>query len=137
MAERERKTALMQRVNAAYGNSDLLALLALQLEIEQIDQAALNTISEDRLKRYNKILTEQLAELRAECMAVELTFKMRFDILSDDPLSPERAMHRLQANIRRVRRDIEDLRKDLALFQDIKNMKGWLKQFRTPRGGFF
>ncbi len=36
-AERVRKTELMQRVNEAYSKKDLLQLVALQLEIEQID----------------------------------------------------------------------------------------------------
>ena len=37
IAERERKTALMQQANQAYERNDLLSLLTLQLQIEQID----------------------------------------------------------------------------------------------------
>jgi hypothetical protein len=48
--ERTRKTEIMQRVNAAYTKKDLLRLLELQLEAEQIDQAHMNNIAEDRLK---------------------------------------------------------------------------------------
>ena len=48
--ERTRKTALMQRVNQAYDKNNLLQLLELQLELEHIDQFALNNISDDRLK---------------------------------------------------------------------------------------
>ncbi|MDP5008369.1 MAG: molecular chaperone DnaJ [Glaciimonas sp.] len=54
--ERKRKTALMQRVNIAYGNNDLLTLLELQLECEQIDAAMLGALSEDRLKCSNRDL---------------------------------------------------------------------------------
>jgi hypothetical protein len=61
--ERARKTALMQRVNQAYDKQDLLTLLELQLEIEHIDQAAINSLNEERLTHYNQILKEQLAEL--------------------------------------------------------------------------
>jgi hypothetical protein len=61
--ERERKNALMQRVNQAYSKNSLLQLLELQLELEHIDQSAINNLSEDRLKHYNKILKEQVKEL--------------------------------------------------------------------------
>lgn len=87
--ERERKTALMQKVNVAYGNKDLLQLLELQLEVEQIDQSALDRIPEDRLKHYNKVLTEQSAELQQELDAVEFSFKARFGFHPDDALSPD------------------------------------------------
>jgi len=78
--ERTRKTELMQRVNSAYSNNNLLALLELQLEIEQIDQAAINSISEDRLKHYNKVLKEQSAELQQELDMVEMSFRTYFDL---------------------------------------------------------
>ncbi|MDP3839807.1 MAG: hypothetical protein Q8Q54_12895, partial [Methylococcales bacterium] len=61
--ERERKTKLMQKVNVAYSKKDLLQLLELQLAVEQIDQAHLNNLSEDRLKHFNKVLQEQFTEL--------------------------------------------------------------------------
>jgi hypothetical protein len=44
--ERERKTALMQRANHAYGKNDLLKLLELQLELEHIDQPAYTTLDD-------------------------------------------------------------------------------------------
>ena len=59
--ERERKTALMQRVNQDYARNNLLELMELQLELEHIDQDALKNISQDRLKHYNAIMKEQIA----------------------------------------------------------------------------
>src|SRR3546814_14629934 len=52
--QRQAKTALMQRVNQAYAANDLLALLELQLEIEQIDPSHIANAGEARLKHYNK-----------------------------------------------------------------------------------
>lgn len=48
-AERERKTALMQRANEAYANKNLLQLLELQLELEHIDAAHLANLAPERL----------------------------------------------------------------------------------------
>lgn len=128
-AERVRKTALMQRVNVAYQNKDLLGLLELQLEVEQIDQAAINSISEERLKHYNKVLTEQSSELRNEIDDVAFFFKARFNFSPFEEFSPKQVMHGLQSDINGIQQDIAMLKKDLTSFQNIKNLKAWLKTY--------
>jgi hypothetical protein len=69
-AERARKTALMQRVNVAYGKGDLLELLAIQFQLEQIDPSHPERASEDRLAEYCEVLAEQEAALQAELDAM-------------------------------------------------------------------
>ena len=130
--ERDRKTALMQRVNIAYNNKDLLKLLELQLEVEQIDQAAIDTITEERLKYYNKILAEQSKELRMEVSAVSDFFRIRFNIAPDVSLSPETAISSLEDDIKNIKKDISGLKDDLYLFQDLKNLKKHLKLYKIP-----
>lgn len=63
--EKARKTALMQKVNLAYRERDLLTLLRLQLELQQIDAAQLGLLPESRLARFNEVLQTQYRELRA------------------------------------------------------------------------
>lgn len=128
-SERARKTALMQRVNVAYDNKDLLRLLELQLEVEQIDQNMINSLSEDRLKYYNKILAEQLAELKCEVQNVEFSFRMQFNFSPRERLSQTTIFNFLQADIKLLEQDIAGLRNDLASFQEIKNLKKWLKRY--------
>lgn len=132
--EREKKTALMQRANVAYDNKDLLGLLELQLEIEQINEKALNNITEDRLKHYNKILADQLNELKDEIQAVEFSFGMRFNIPPEEIPLPETAIDELEEDIQDAQDSIASIKSDLALFQDVKNIKTWLKGYRlAPR----
>jgi RNA polymerase-interacting CarD/CdnL/TRCF family regulator len=128
--ERERKTALMQRANLAYEKNNLLQLLELQLELEHIDQTAINNIGEDRLKHYNKILKEQLAELSQEIWHVEGRFRVQFDVDPYENLSPATLMRRLAREIIGVQQSIRDLKKDLRVFEDIKKLKAWLKEIR-------
>jgi flagellar motor protein MotB len=132
-AERDRKTALMQRVNVAYDKRDLLKLLELQLEVEQIDQSMINAISADRLKHYNKVLAEQSAELQQEIDEVEMSFRAGFGFAAHVSLSPAQAMHSLQADIKHIQREIAVLQRDLAALQDIGNLKRWLKSYRISR----
>ena len=128
--ERKRKTALMQRVNEAYEKRDLLQLLKLQLELEHIDQATVNNISEDRLKHYNKILKEQLEELDQEIFHVEGGFMAQFGINPFDSVSPGTIMRDLATEIAGVQHTIRDLKKDVIAFEDIKKVKAWLKKVR-------
>lgn len=128
--ERERKTKLMQRVNQAYDKNNLLQLLELQLELEQIDQAAINNVSEDRLKHYNKILREQLLELQHEILRVESGFTAQAMLDPFASVSPKTVMKNLAAEIANVQRDIRELKRDLLAFEEIHKLKAWLKTLR-------
>jgi len=131
-AERVRKTALMQRVNQAYQKKDLLSLLQLQLEIEQIDQNALDGIAEDRLRHYNKVLTEQLQELQDEVQLHEHQFKQQYNLDPGMRVTPASMMkafvqqkHHLIADTLSLERQLKALASD-----DMKYFKRWLKEQR-------
>ncbi|WMY10950.1 J domain-containing protein [Paraburkholderia phenoliruptrix] len=128
--ERERKTALMQRANQAYARNDLLTLLELQLEMEHIDQGTINDISEGRLKHYNKVLKEQLAELDEEILHIEFGFKESYGIAPFIDVSPGTVLRNLTNDIAAVRQGIRELETDLLVFQDVKQIKSWLKQLK-------
>ncbi len=71
-SERARKTLLMAKVNAAYASNDLLALLTVQMEIEQIDAEHLAGVPDTRLRHYIRVLKEQQQALEAELAALQL-----------------------------------------------------------------
>jgi hypothetical protein len=131
--ERERKTELMQRVNTAYGKKDLLQLLELQLEIEQIDPAHLSGIADNRLKYFNKILKEQLAELEQETHQIEAMFKADLNMPFYLPLSPKQLLAILGNDIRALQADIAEIQDELETFQDPASFKAWLKNYKIPK----
>jgi hypothetical protein len=131
--ERERKTEIMQQVNAAYEKKDLLRLLALQLEIEQVDQAHLNNIAEDRLKHFNKLLKEQLEELEQEIAEIEYPFKLQLQLPPFMPVTPQELMSSLDHEIYGLRSDIAGLKQDIEAFEDPANLKAWLKHYKIPK----
>jgi len=128
--ERERKTTLMQRANQAYSKNSLLQLLELQLELEHIDQSVINNIGEDRLKHYNKILKEQLGELDHEILHVENGFKHSYGIPPFIEVSPGTVMRNLAADIFSLQESLHALEHDLLVFDDVKQLKGWLKSVK-------
>jgi hypothetical protein len=131
--ERSRKTVLMQQVNVAYEAKDLLQLLELQLRFEQVDATKVDTIAEDRLRHYNTILDEQATQLELELHEVELRFRLELASSPSARLSPKQIIARLGADTDDLKRRAAMLRRDLEAFQDVRQLKVWLKSFAAPR----
>ncbi len=128
--QRDAKTALMQRVNQAYEAQDLLTLLALQLQIEQIDPSHIANAGEQRLKHYNKVLGEQLAELKAEVERVETDFRMEFGLEPGLGLNPRKLGQVLEQTSRQWRAEFNEQQRELRMLDDVAATKRWLKRQR-------
>ncbi|WP_340124320.1 hypothetical protein [Methylobacter svalbardensis] len=131
--ERKRKTELMQRVNTAYGKKDLLLLLELQLEIEQIDPEHLSQIADSRLKYFNKILKEQLAELDQETHHIESMFKLNLSLPFYALLTPKQLMSGLAKDIQELQAEITAIQNELEIFHNPASLKAWLKSYKIPK----
>jgi archaellum component FlaC len=128
--ERQRKTALMQRVNQAYDKKDLLQLLELQLELEHIDAHSIAGMSEDRIKHFNKILKEQLAELDQEIEYVEMPLRAQFNAYSFQTLTPASVIPQLNSDIADLKRQVNEIKQDLSMLKDLPSLKAWIKAYR-------
>jgi hypothetical protein len=129
-AEHARKTELMQRVNQAYKAGDLLALLELQLSIEQIDPTALAGLAEERLRHYIHVLGEQSRRLRDELAEFIAPFAMAMGESPVRKLSPAIVQRALEADIREIKALVRTLAADLARFQDIPTFKRSLRDYQ-------
>lgn len=129
--ERERKTALMQRVNSAYEANDLLTLLNLQLEIEQIDAEHILSLPESRLKHYMQVLRGQLKELQDEIAIV--TRRFSWSSSGRSAISPEQVDGVLSMEIVESSAMIRSMQNDLVSFRDPLLLRQWLKEFVIPR----
>lgn len=130
LQERARKTELMQRINQAYDQKNLLLLLELQMELEHIDQATINNISASRLKHYNKILKEQLSELEHETVQVVEEFKEQFGLSPFEHVAPATILRHLANDIVETQQAIRESKKEILELQDIKKVKIWLKNVK-------
>lgn len=129
-AERQRKTALMQRVNLAYAASSLLDLLQLQLEVEQIDAQHMAAVGDAHLQRYNQVLTDQLAELQQEVATLEANMRAQLGITSRRKLQPGQLMAQLRSQIQALEHDIPLLQREVQAVGDNDYLKQWLKAQR-------
>ena len=126
--ERARKTQLMQEVNLAYERKDLLQLLELQLRFEQVDQAQLSTLAEDRLDRFNSLLAEQVAQLQQELFDVEHPWRLMVGVLPPAKLAAARVQASALREQAGLARDLVKARHDLVTLQDPRSVKRWLRE---------
>jgi hypothetical protein len=124
---RQRKTLLMQRANHAYEANDLLTLLALQLEIEQIDADHLASVLPKRLAHYLAILTDQLAELDSELERCVAPFRDNLNWAPGRALSVTAVDQHLSADIAQLRSVVRGIEQDLVAFRDPRRLRASLK----------
>jgi len=129
-ALRQSKTALMQKVNQAYAADDLLTLLELQLQIEQVDASHVAGASAQRLKHYNKVLAEQLAELKSETDRMEAGFRFDFGLGPGWGLNPAKLGILISQNARGLRGELAMLERDMRTLADRPATRRWLKRER-------
>jgi hypothetical protein len=131
--ERARKTALMQEINVAYEAKDLLKLLELQLRFEQIDRDRADTLADDRLRHYNRVLAEQSKQLAAELEELEMPFRIDLDIGPSSPVSPEHVVAQLRLDASLVTDESRVIERDVERFRDVERLRQWLSGGRRRR----
>jgi hypothetical protein len=100
--ERSERTALMQRANSAYEDGDLLALLTLQLQIEQVDVAHAASVAASQVKHFNKVLAEQLHEIEAEIDERQMALCSSYGLVVQQRLKPEQLGALLKEELREL-----------------------------------
>ena len=126
-AEHRRKTALMSEANAAYGRQDLMALLQIQLRIEQADSRSLSQLPEEKIESMSLLLKQQASELEHELSTHREHVLQEFDLPSYP--APSAAMLRSQLLVQEqvLKQNLASMEQDLQLVQDDAGFKRWLK----------
>lgn len=140
-AERARKTAILQRVTQAYEADNLFELLKLQLEFQRIDRDHLDTLADEQLKAYNKLLKSQVDELEAELLQLRGggfgfdNFESRFVAMPQDmDWKFDREKKRLKAHINQLKSELVALENPIYLRQVLKGHAKQQRQGPSPEG---
>jgi hypothetical protein len=133
-AERDSRTALMQRANTAYEAGDLLALLELQLQIEQVDLAHAANVAAEQVRHFNKVLAEQLRELESEIDERQLAFCASYGLMAERRLDPAKLGLLLKDELRDLAEAQAWLQRERRMFKgDPAQAKRRLKQWRAEQ----
>ena len=128
IGERERKTALMTEVNTAYERRDLLALLQLQLRIEQIDPHAIGQLSTKKLDAMMAVLKEQAKSLESELFQADDRIRMEFELPWGSVISAAALSRHLNVLERTYQSGIKAMQNDLQRIEEDQVFKRWLKE---------
>ena len=108
-------------------------MLRLQLEFERIDQSHIESLAEDHLKYYNKILREQTKELEEEFDGLQT----QAHLMSGQPKyivsNPFGLEFAFDQQISEYKKTVKSIKKDLKAFQDDEVVKAFLKSFKIPK----
>ncbi len=127
-AERLRKTALMSQVNAAYDRKNLSELLQLQLQLAQIDSAALSRMADDKLSAMCLLLKEQVDALEEDEAQAQFEIRHYLGVNDLDHISAERLARALAIQLRDKAHEVDTLERDLRRIQNEAELKRWLKE---------
>ncbi len=131
--EKVRKTEIMQRVTEAYEKGDLLTLLRLQLEFNRIDRQHLETLADDQLRYYNKILKQQADELGDELFSLQ----RQLSTMLNKPISLISSASSLEFglnnDIRALKRSSKALRQEVKDLSNPITLKVWLKAYTVQK----
>ena len=79
-ADQQRKTTLMSEVNAAYERQDLMALLHLQVSIEQASSQSLLQLPTDKIEAMSRLLKAQANELKESLLGHQIMLIREFNL---------------------------------------------------------
>jgi len=127
---REAKNALMQKINQAYAANDLLTLFQAQMQLEQIDSGHIGKMSAQRLKQYNKLLAEQLANSQAAIVQLHAEFCARHGLEPIAGLTPQKLTLLTRREARHLRAELAQQQKFLTVLADKAAVRRWLKYQR-------
>lgn len=135
-ARRAEKNELMQRINRAYATNDLLTLLEAQLRLELIDPDHVSKISGERLRQFNRLLSQQLEAANAELRSLRDAFCVDHELPPGRTINP-RDLHLVtQRRARELRAHIHQQKRFLELLQSKSATKRWLKEQRRFDNGW-
>lgn len=126
-AERARKAELMAQVNAANDQKDLLALLQLQLQIEQLNPQDVAAMAEDKLRHFNRVLKEQAQSLQQQVSLAEHQLRTDFELGYSRTVTAQAIDTALRSKARHMQQTIAAMKRDLADIQQDAALKRWVK----------
>ena len=109
----------------------MLALLALQIEIEQIDVSALGRMPAERLTHYNRVLQDQAYTLDAQIAERVAVYRIEFDLMMKD-VTPRVVEQALSARVIQARATLDSIERDTVRLADPEQRRAALNDLPDP-----
>ena len=127
-ADQQRKTALMSDVNAAYERQDLMALLHLQVSIEQASSQSLLQLPVEKMEAMSRLLKAQANELKEALLGHQIMLIREFNLSPYDRPTAQS----LRAELAHVKDEMEmyeyGIGCDMNEMKRDPGLKRWIKR---------
>ena len=125
---RAHKHTLMVEANIAYKRRDLVALLHMQLHIEQTDPRTLSQMAEEKIESMSLLLRQQTAELERELFSRKQQVLQEFGMNPYESISVASLRRHLSREAQALKQDVAAMERDMRTVRDDASFKRWLKQ---------
>lgn len=125
---RAHKHTLMVEANTAYKRHDLVALLHIQLHIEQTDPQVLSQMAEEKIESMSLLLRQQTGELERELDGRKQQVLQEFGMSPFESLSAASLRSHLALEKNALKQDVAAMEWDMRTVKDDASFKRWLKQ---------
>ncbi len=132
-ALRATKNSLMQQVNQAYAHNDVFALLRLQAQADAHGIAQTQGLVPERIRYFNRLLSEQLASLKSQIALLEADVLGRLSLPASTRCSPQRCEALVKQSVRRWRQRRTQLQDQLQRIGTQAEAKRLLQQARQAQ----
>jgi hypothetical protein len=128
---RLQKTALMGEANRAYKRRDLLALLQLQLRIEQADSRALGRMAQSRLVALSRLLSEQAKALEHDLITLQRQLCNEFSLHSSRTVNEAQIVESIAIERQALQTMLDRMQDDAIQIRNEAQLNRWLKAQQT------
>jgi hypothetical protein len=125
------KTQVMQQITAAYKEDNFLALLELQITLLEGKDKSLESIPDDHLKYYNKLLKNQVDELQEEYYSVHPHYNgSPYGYFYGPPYLTE---SRIAGAVAETQTVIRQLRRTLSGLETLRDLKDFISNYQLDQ----
>lgn len=124
----EQQPALLEQANAGYVNSDALALLMLEIEMEQSRRAGVARFGIRQLQRKIEVIESYLSDLEFDTIGIQFSLMVQLNLPGTTQITEHIASQCVRMQKHALEYQLENIACDVADFRDIAKLKAWLKE---------
>ena len=128
--EKIRKTELMQQATDAYKARDMMALLSLQLKVQQQSVGQVNALMDDQLKLYNMNLDKQSTQLTEDILACKAEAAAMVNYAHYYLAKPKDILDKVKQAFSYNHHIIQAMKRDLRQFGGLESIKHFIHDYR-------
>ncbi|CAN7621640.1 hypothetical protein LJR289_004609 [Pseudoduganella sp. LjRoot289] len=124
----EQQPDLLELADVACVNQDVLALMALEIELEHLQQPGAAHLDYEQLQHHIMVLDDYLADLEFDTVGIQFSLIVQLSLPGNGQLTEHIGRQSLHQQQFLMERQMEHIACDVVDLRDIAELKAWLKE---------